>query len=414
MRRFTCFLCSLHLFFLCSCHCPSKGSGFIDVYDAQGYQLVHLKKENLIFSMYDKKIIYFQNNSKQSEKSISYLDLYTMSEKEIGILESYTIQDNSLAVMDESILFHVGSGPYDDLTTTLYEINLQNNQIKKIYSEKFYQTLVPVKSANNRVFSLKGVLSKEESDVGITYIALLTKGMMHPQSLVEKNLHMKAGIGESILAFDVFDDEMALLVSQDMDGSSYRHLIEVYDMNSKMNHYYHCDYIISHLSNQYISDFILYGNSAFIQNLSSDSIFISLDASSQDLLATANFEYAIYPATVIGDISSPYEIFFAPYSPFLFAFDPASYEFRVLDISDYAPGYSFANHHIYCNGDDLFCILVQDNTVALDIPSSEEERVGVLINLHTLAEAFNQDAPLETDQTIDLSEIVKQKYLFSD
>lgn len=267
------------------------------------------------------------------EDTISYylFDISSNSMKKIGEITDFIVGKNDTVLTENKMYVSAGTGQIENLDTELYEFDLKSGTVKILSSEKLYQTLVSSKILGSNVISLKGDLD-DDMKTGRTYIELLNEISLQTYRLVEKKINIDTALGESIEAFDSYNNQLFALIAKYEENRT-THFIEKYNSKGELIKVIDCSNIYNYLEGQNILNFYFYNDFVFVSNLSGSSIIGKIENNQLDIILKGNYEYRLEPTISNSDKNRNTAIFFLRDYKYLFLLNINTNSINCYDIS---------------------------------------------------------------------------------
>lgn len=276
--------------FICSCNKNTTTDNHISKIDMEsdsGYILESFQMDNdyidNIVCILDDNIVY---SSYENEDTVLAFYKYSISDNRtysIGNIENPYINSGDVVIVDNEIFFYcneviIDSGyPDGKLENSLYQINIEDNNIQKLANDSTEQTLIYLEALNDNIISFKG---KMNGDKSITYLDLFDTSKENSEYfdvLISKEYNKEEENGEILYNFAVYESTIYAIICLKNFSSDVSWIIEKYDCDGNYISSIKLDEKIADLlESERISKFEIWGEYGFIRTFSGSGVLFSI------------------------------------------------------------------------------------------------------------------------------------------
>ncbi len=276
--------------FICSCNKNTTTDNHISKIDMEsdsGYILESFQMDNdyidNIVCILDDNIVYSRY---ENEDTVLAFYKYSISDNRtysIGNIENPYINSGDVVIVDNEIFFYcneviIDSGyPDGKLENSLYQINIEDNNIQKLANDSTEQTLIYLEALNDNIISFKG---KMNGDKSITYLDLFDTSKENSEYfdvLISKEYNKEEENGEILYNFAVYESTIYAIICLKNFSSDVSWIIEKYDCDGNYISSIKLDEKIADLlESERISKFEIWGEYGFIRTFSGSGVLFSI------------------------------------------------------------------------------------------------------------------------------------------
>lgn len=239
--------------------------------------------DNIVCSC-DGKIVY---SSYEDNDTLLVFYSYNLDEDRtytLGKIENPYIDSGDIVIADEKIYLYCNSASSADsaevvFTSSLYEIDLEMNEMTKLADDTLDQTLLYLSYADNNVISFKGNISESNSTTYLDTYDIEQGSGGEFEILISKNFDVETQTGEIIYNFAQYNEVLYVVVCTKDNSQISSWEIELYDLNGAQMGNISIDADTADLLNgDRISKFEVFDKYAFIRTFTGGGVLLDISS----------------------------------------------------------------------------------------------------------------------------------------